>query len=219
MILGLVLMTIVSIRHMALLALIGTICFARIFATFLDTFLPKANDAVINFLCKRWIAISSFSLVTLFMIFMLNINSKTEYIDHKIYPTMAVNYIKENLNIKEMRLFNEYNFGSYLILNDIPVFIDSRADLYTREFSGLDYDIFDDFEYMNLNYQEKFNFYKITHALVYKNEDAMYNILTNDNNYKIIYQDNFFALFEKISNPNVIVTYGDNPNFTLNYNN
>ena len=41
--------------------------------------------------------------------------------------------MSENINVDEMRIFNEYNFGSYLLLNDIPVFIDSRADLYTKE--------------------------------------------------------------------------------------
>ena len=217
MISGLVLMTIVSIRHMALLALIGTICFTRIFAIFLEEFLPKANDKVISFFNKKIVIIISFALVIIFMVIMFNINHRKEYIDQELYPVDAVNYIKENIDIDKMRLFNEYNFGSYLLLNDIPVFIDSRADLYTREFSGFDYDVFDDFQHMNLNYQEKFEFYKITHALVYKKDDPMYNLLSIDNNYKMIYDDQYFALFEKLGTPMVITTYSDNQNFILKY--
>lgn len=217
MISGLVLMTIISVRHMALLALIGTICFARIFAIFIDDYLPNSDSSVISFFNKKIVVIGSFCLVIMFMTFMLHINNKKEYIDHKIYPVDATKYIKENIDISKMRLFNEYNFGSYLVLNDIPVFIDSRADLYTKQFSGLDYDIFDDFEFMALNYQEKFEFYEITHALVYKNDDAMYNVLSIDSNYKILYEDNYFTLFEKQGTPQVITTYSDNQSFILTY--
>ena len=39
MICGLVLMSVFSIRHMSLLALIGTICFARVFAMFLANYI------------------------------------------------------------------------------------------------------------------------------------------------------------------------------------
>ena len=38
--------------------------------------------------------------------------------------------------MSSMRLFNEYNYGSYLLYEGIPVFIDSRADLYAPEFNG-----------------------------------------------------------------------------------
>ena len=39
-------------------------------------------------------------------------------------------------DIKNMRIFNEYNFGSQLLFRGIPVFIDSRCDLYSPEFNG-----------------------------------------------------------------------------------
>ena len=97
-----------------------------------------------------------------------------------------------------------------MILNDIPVFIDSRADLYTKQFSGFDYDIFDDYEFIGNNYQEKFKFYGITHVLIYKEDNAFYNILKYDNNYKVLYGDEFFTFFEKVSDPNVVVSYDNN---------
>ncbi len=211
MISGLVLMNIISIRHMAFLALIGTICFARVFGMFIDYYLPRANEKVTAFFNKKIVIAISFAIVFIFMGMMLKLNAKKEYIDHEFYPVKAVEYIKANIDTKEMRLFNEYNYGSYLILNDIPVFIDSRADLYTKQFSGLDYDIFDDFEFILTNYQEKFEFYKITHAIVYKKDNVIYNVLSHDNNYKLLYEDDYFAIFEKIGSPNVFITYNNSP--------
>ena len=130
---------------------------------------------------------------------------KEPYVDSEAYPVKATKYIKENLDVKNIRLFNEYNYGSYLLLNDIPVFIDSRADLYTKQFSGFDYDIFDDFEFMMGSYQEKFEFYKITHVITRKEDSNFYTILNNDKNYKILYEDDNFAVYEKIGTSTVFI--------------
>jgi hypothetical protein len=46
-------------------------------------------------------------------------------------PRLAVEKIRE-LNGK--RILNEYFFGGYLIFNDIPVFVDGRAELYGHAF-------------------------------------------------------------------------------------
>ena len=67
---------------------------------------------------------------------LVNQSNKDEgYINKKIYPVDAVNYIKENLDYKNINLFNTYNNGSYIMFNDIPVLIDSRCDLYLNEFN------------------------------------------------------------------------------------
>lgn len=205
MISGLTIMSIISIRHISFLALIGTICFARIFLMFLDNFDFKIDKSLIKFFNKKLVIIISYLLVIIFSSIMFTHWSNEDYIDKENYPTEAVKYIKNNLDVKEIRLYNEYNFGSYLLLNDIPVFIDSRCDLYTKQFSGLDYDIFDDYEVMMGNYMTKFDFYGITHALIYKN--TFYNILKNDTNYKLLYEDEYFALFEKLDKHNIIISY------------
>ena len=51
----------------------------------------------------------------------------------EFYPVEAVQWIKENNPDGE--LFNEYNWGGYLIweLRDYPVFVDGRTDLYDDE--------------------------------------------------------------------------------------
>ena len=88
-----------------------------------------------------------------------------------------------------MRIFNEYNFGSYLLFNDIKVFIDSRADLYEKNFNHSKRSIVEDaMEINRKNYNEIFKYYDITHILLY-NTNFICDYLKKDENYKIIYKD------------------------------
>jgi len=211
MICGLVFMSIISVRHLSLLALIGTICFARLFAMFLENFGFDADSKIIPFMCKKWVAVISFIVVIVGSSLIANYQLSDDFVDEEMYPIEAVKYIKENINIDEMKIFNEYNFGSYLLHHDIPVFIDSRADLYTSEYSGWENDIFDDYHFMPSHYQEKFEFYDITHVLIYKelNDEVnpFYTILSHDSNYKTLYEDERFILYEKLGKSDFIITY------------
>jgi len=69
-------------------------------------------------------------------------------------------------------LYNEYNYGSYILYQGVPVFIDSRADLYTPEFNGdKDKDIFTDaLQIANVSkyYEDGFEKYDFTHLLIPK---------------------------------------------------
>ena len=86
------------------------------------------------------------------------------------------------------------------MFNDIPVFIDSRADVYDPEFNGWEDDIFRDF--INItnggNYEEKFEHYGITHLLIYKNS-TLSQLLQLDTNYIELYSDKNFIIFERLS--------------------
>ena len=168
-------------------------------------------DKILSFLSKKIVFITLFILVIVFSYFMVNTHIKKNFINKELYPVEAVKYIKSNIDINDMKLFNDYNFGSYLLLNDIPVFIDSRADLYTKEFSGFDYDIFDDYEASDIKYSSLFEFYGITHALIYKKIDKntdniLYNNLRYDKNYNLLYDDKYFALFKKNGKTNLVFT-------------
>ena len=196
MTIGLMLMAIISNRHISLFALLGILCFVRACVTFL-----KQNEIDIDkFVLKKVISkVGILSIFTVFLIvgiFMFKYNTKKDYIDEKLYPVEAAKYIKENLDIKAIRLFNEYDYGSYLILQDIPVFIDSRADLYTKQFSKLNYDILDDFYYSNNNFEQVVNFYNITHILTRKDNNLINILKQNNFKYKIIYEDKRFILYE-----------------------
>lgn len=207
MVSGLALMSIISIRHISLLALIGTICFARTFVFFFENYKLQSDPIIIPFLLKKKSTIIAFTSIIILTTITFSLQQSKSYINKEEYPVEAVKYIKKNLDINNIRLYNDYNFGSYLILEEIPVFIDSRADLYTKQFSGFEYDIFDDYYYMANIYQQKFEDYQITHALIYKKDNELYNRLKIDKLYKILYEDDFFILYEKTGTPDYIITY------------
>ena len=126
-----------------------------------------------------------------------------EYIDESDYPVQACDYIIENVDLGNARFYNEYNYGSYMIYRGIPVFIDSRADLYAPEFSGKKDDIFMDF--INTSsigdfYEDTFEKYDITHVITYKNSKMNMIIKkTKDPNYKKLYEDDYFTIYQRLN--------------------
>ena len=140
-----------------------------------------------------------------FMIYKGKMGDK--FVNEKTYPVEAANYILENLDLENMHLFNEYNYGSYLLYRGIPVFIDSRADLYAPEFNGTKNkdgkyegrDIFTD--YINTSngskyYEDTFEKYDVTHVILRKNT-KLKMLLSKDKNYNEIYQDDNFIIYGK----------------------
>ena len=143
----------------------------------------------------------------------LNVKDKLnqKYVNEYEYPVEATKYIKEILIPKvgkdNLRLFNEYNYGSYLLLNDVPVFIDSRADLYAPEFNGVknedgEYegrDIFSDFiDVSNLNYYHEVVFEKYNINYVILDRATKLNmVLCRDNNYDVEYIDDNFVIYKR----------------------
>ena len=129
---------------------------------------------------------------------------KDKYIDESSYPVQACDYIIENIDLGKARFYYEYNYGSYMIYRGIPVFIDSRADLYAPEFSGKEDDIFMDFiETSNISkfYEDTFEKYDITHVITYKNSKMNMIInSTHDKKYKKLYEDKYFVVYERIGN-------------------
>lgn len=207
MISGLILMSIISIRHLSFLALIGTICFARVFTLFLNNYNIPMEEKFINIVSNKKVLIPLIVIIVSLSTYLFTNQLKKDYIDKTLYPVDATTYIKKNIDTTNMRLFNDYNFGSYLLLNDIKVFIDSRADLYTKPFSSYKYDIFDDYTYVVNQYNQTFDFYNITHILIYKENNNLYNILSKDNNYKSLYEDKYFILYERLNKPDIYLSY------------
>ena len=123
------------------------------------------------------------------------------YIDKTAYPVDACDFILENIDLGTARFYNEYNYGSYMLFRGIPVFIDSRADLYAPEFSGKDEDIFMDFintSGIGVFYEDTFQKYDITHVITYQNSKMnMIITKTKDPNYKLLYSDDYFVIYER----------------------
>lgn len=198
MICGLILMSLVSGRHIIFFYSIGVLYLSILVCRYLYDSGDKTLDVLIYFIEKnRIVYLFLIIIVMLVSYFQFQKSFAYDYVPKKDYPVDAVSFMHNNLNIDELKLYNDYGVGSYLMFQDIPVFIDSRCDLYLSEFNGLDYSIFDDVMEIAYNYEKKFDFYGVTHALVSKSS-LFYKILLKDENYNIIYKDKNFVLFERV---------------------
>lgn len=200
---GLCFLMLMSRRQLSMFALVGSIILNRLICDMIKIYNkePKNNDK------KKSIN----KLAFLGMIIIMSImsyhfaeeKSGDHYIDETTYPVQACDYILNNIDLGTAKFYNEYNYGSYMIYRGIPVFIDSRADLYAPEFSGKEEDIFMDF--INVSsigdfYEDIFEKYGITHAIMYK--DAKISMIidkTKDENYKKIYEDDYLVIYERLN--------------------
>ena len=200
---GLTLLMFYSQRQKSMFVIIGLIFVNRIICEFFEKSYDKLDEILIEGLLKKWIIniiILSFIIID---ICLLVENSKQEYIDETTYPIEMSEYILDyfkNIGFKNVRLFNEYNYGSYLLYKRIPVFIDSRADLYSPEFNE-NVTIFDDFMKTNnleKDFEEIIEKYKITHIILNKNYSIYKTIKRQDNKYRLLNEDDNFVFYEVI---------------------
>lgn len=123
-----------------------------------------------------------------------------DYSISEIYPEKTVQYMKQNVDYKNMRLYNDFDYGSYLLYYDIPVFVDSRAEVYISEFNG-GKDIFGDLLKIQKfsEYKKIFDKYQFNYALVLK-DSQVYDYLMADNEFQVIYtKDKNYVLFQYYS--------------------
>ena len=205
---GLTLLMFMSRRQQSMFVLIGSIAFTRMIMQFFEIILNKPLDTMIE---KYFNKFTAFLLIVGMLTWSLHLYSKiknTRYVNEVTYPVQASEWILQNLDYKNIKLYNEYNFGSYLLYKGIPVFIDSRADLYAPEFNTSSgnvkdgNDIFMDFinsSNISTFYEDIFDKYEITHMILYKSSKIAMIIRRADfENYKEIYSDNNFVIFERI---------------------
>lgn len=199
---GLILLALMSKRQLSMLVLMGVYIVNRLICSLFYKYDPKGTEQFMKYITTIYGMLITVLIVVMFSIVVYKPQAKATHIDKRSYPVEAAKFIKENLKVEDIRLYNEYNYGSYLILEDIPVFIDSRADLYTPEFNGdKNKDIFTDFlriSGVNVYYEDILEKYDITHLLIPIN--AKINLfLPKDSNYKNLYQDNYFVVYERLN--------------------
>ena len=166
---------------------------------------PRVNIKRINKLIKKvnYNIVLSFTFICLIFIsgyFMCKLDLANNDFDIKNeYPVLSVEFIKKNLDYKNIKLYNEFNYGSYIEFNDIPVFIDSRAEVYMKEFNG-GIDVISNFLDINeiSKYENVFEKYQFDYALVY-NESNIYYYLNSNPNFKIIFREEpIYVLFKRV---------------------
>lgn len=200
---GLCYLMLMSRRQLSMFVLVGSIVLNRLICDMLKRYYKEPKDEKFNELRNKLAFLGMIIIMLIMSYHFAEEKSGDHYIDETTYPVQACDYILNNVDLGTAKFYNEYNYGSYMIYRGIPVFIDSRADLYAPEFSGKEEDIFMDF--INVSsigdfYEDIFEKYGITHAIMYKNAKiSMIIDKTNDKNYKKIYEDDYFVIYEKLN--------------------
>ena len=203
---GLIFLMFWTRRQQSMFVLIGSIAFIRIAKQFFFFFMSYPVD---DWVKKYFNKFTAFILIAVMFSWSLHLYAKVkddEFVNEKIYPVEASEWILQNLDVNNIKLYNEYNYGSYLLFKGIPVFIDSRADLYAPEFntstgnSKDGNDIFMDFinsSNISTYYRDIFDKYEITHTILYKNSKiAMLIRKTDSEKFNEIYSDENFVIYE-----------------------
>lgn len=201
---GLCYLMFTSRRQFSMLVLIGSVVLGRLIVDMITRYskngLKDVDDVVKNNLVLVLLTI----LMAIFSYNSIKPVLDDKFVSEKSYPVSACDFILENIDLDTAKFYNEYNYGSYMLFRGIPVFIDSRADLYAPEFSGnKDEDIFSDFintSSISKYYEDTFEKYNITHVILGKKSKT--NLIINkshDENYKEIYSDDNFVIYERIN--------------------
>ena len=197
---GLTVLTFMSRRQESMFIVICLPIFVRLVTAFLNKYDTKAIEKMTKAITSVCGVIITICTILILSMFMYNTRYKDEYVSSSSYPVQASEWIIENLNLEEIKLYNEYNFGSYLLHKEIPVFIDSRADLYLPEYNK-DVHIFDDF--LNIsglstkNLEGLFNKYGFTHFIVNSKAKLTIYLDAKPDEYSKIYSDDYFYIYER----------------------
>ncbi len=209
MLAGLTLMTLMSRRQASLFSILAGFIFAKLITALFEKYDKTGTEVVMKFMTKLPGKILTVFIGILLSLYIFVPKIGNRFVNNSSYPVDAANFIIENLDLNDIKLYNEYNYGSYLLYRGIPVFIDSRADLYAPEFNGTknqkgEYEgrnIFSD--YINTSnisryYENTFDKYDITHIIITK-KSKLNMFLSRDENYKEIYSDKNFILYERLN--------------------
>lgn len=211
MLAGLTLLCFMSRRQISMFVIVCGFIFEKLIVSLINKYDKIGSDKVITGMTSLLGKIITILVVILIGIYFYRDKIDDQIVNKEVYPVAACDYIIENLDLDTMKIYNEYNYGSYLLYRGIPVFIDSRADLYTPEFNGVKgedgkykgRDIFSD--YINISnistyYEDKFESYGITHVIVKRNS-KLNMLLSRNDKYKQLYVDKSYVIYERtISN-------------------
>lgn len=199
-----------SRRQVSMFAIFCGPILASLIAKWVEMY-DKENIKKIEKFVSGWFG--TIVVISLFIIWSTHLLKPTihdDYIDSSSYPVDAADWMLKNLDVQNIKLYNEYNYGSYLLFRGIPVFIDSRCDLYSPEFNGtydkdtkryIGRDIFSDalnIAGLGTDYKTKFEEYGVTHIILYQNS-KLAMILERDSNYREIYNQGNFKIFERLN--------------------
>lgn len=114
--------------------------------------------------------------------------SYNDIISNKTLSDKAISILKEE---SPKRLFNYYDYGAYLIYEDIPVFVDGRADLYSNKI----YKDYQDISRLHYRFTDLIDKYQFDYFIIPK-QSGLFSYLEDDKKYSLIYHDKNCAIFK-----------------------
>ena len=204
MIAGLAYLMLSSRRQLSMLILMGSVVLTRLLIDLLKRYTKNGLEELEKTFKNIAVVIALTFLVAIWSYSYAKPKIDDKFVNSNSYPVEACDFILENIDLENARFYNEYNYGSYMLFRGIPVFIDSRADLYAPEFSGdKENDIFSDFintSGISKFYEDTFGKYDITHVITNKKSKTnMIITKTEDKNYKELYSDENFVIYERLN--------------------
>lgn len=199
LLLGTTFMALMSNRHLSLFIICAVPCNLG----YIENIIYKIRDKLYSGVIHKGKKVLKYSAYVMFFLTMwgfatyIFLNKSHEYFPKNNYPIEAVNYIKENIG-NDKRIFNQYKYGSLLMYNDIKVFIDSRAELYTKEYNK---DTNVAIDYKNAvecteNYDDILEKYQIDYLLLDNKSPIAKNISSNSK-FTLVFEDKYSCIYVK----------------------
>lgn len=196
---GFSLLSFSNYRSVYFLLLLGSFAIGNILTNFYKEY--KLGEISLDKKTYTGIEVIAVLIVIIISTDNLFTNIIKDYENPELCPTGVVNYIYKNFEedeIKKMRIYNGFNFGSYMEFKGLPVFMDSRAEIYLSNFNNTT--IIDDFLKLTsgeVHYNEIFEKYDVNYVLL-ENNSMIINYIYNDESWNLLYQDNYFSFYEKL---------------------
>ena len=144
----------------------------------------KVNTTLISF-------VLTLLPIILYVMCFITLNfKKFNYHENENYPNETIKYIKKYIDKKNLRIYNNFNIGSYLAFNDVPDFVDSRAEVFMANFNNSK-DILEDI-FINIknyeDYEKIIKKYNFNYILVEKNE-ILNSYIKDKEEYQLLYNE------------------------------
>ena len=133
----------------------------------------------------------------IFFAIMMNTKDRTEEFE-PLKP--AIDFLIEQDDPKNIILFTCSNEGSYVEFRGIKYYVDTRPEIFSKRLNHKEDIIKEYFDLCSgkLDYREFFSRYNFNYILVTEREKIPYLLLSNDDNYKMIFEDDMIQFGSKI---------------------
>lgn len=149
--------------------------------------------------CNIYTYIKIFIFIAILIFIITNVprNTENKFFD-RLIPVRAVEYILKNLDIGEIRIFNDYDTGDYLAFMGIKPFIDTRAEVFLKSNNKKEDILHDYCEVLigKVHYTDLVDKYRFTHFLTVRGS-LMDTYLSRDPDMLLLYEDERYKVLER----------------------